>query len=1327
MTRELLSPIVSVEVLPAKFGEKCLAPAQWRRHIFAREWGEMLASQRVSKISNFIKDIPNTGFFFPYICTSRDDPLREAEESYPEYEVFTKYSLKKKRMFVGLPSGYDAILVGDPIRGVIPPPMISSCYFSPPRAGSIIYEDLDVGKYSYYSYPQRFYAAPLEIENPSTGYVTYYQGVDIIETRDTNGDIIALPVLAPVATEVNATIAGLPGTYLLIHAIGTDVYEIETTEVVQWDGEKYSSLGGGGRGGRRLLLDYARRNTMLAAQRGGNNYLPLTNGAIGFRVTSSDFVFDAMTQQEVLPTQGNSYTRYTLRTFFREVGINLPPDPSFMFVLQLATPENQLFHLYSHTSVFRIFWGNHYMLEFIPSAGGVGSARFYFFPLGYEIPSEVLEGIEPPVDKFALVGGQRATLAGLYELFHIQSFLPKPKGEIYEFPWVYKVNLNEMDVWSLSRITPGASAEAFYVAVLKGHICLFRYSDLERATKSGEEVRPIFAFNPADYVRRNLGGTEIGQYLIHYFTQHTVPKNSSCWIYACNVNAYFAMCDFTYRGYSIATMPTLVAPSLSLYPQIIESENAFSEEVYYYNPYVLSGLEGTLGVKKLDTTYLSVDSVPWIEPSVPKASEADIKSPALGKPVIPILHFSMSPAARQVWQTAMGVPPFIVCPYEEYHGLTLQTSPISTLSAIVTFPSCQVRNPEVEDTSLMFSAGPPILSGEVKTRHGISGEGEDSGPAWWGGVIPALDMAYSPAFFASWEDYLAHVQALVSSLQSNPISIFDGEVRSFRFPMSPPVLHACDIVVSGIFSVGDTQWINAVDLANLPAELGVGSVVSSVDINIYQLGDSTASVTINLPWNLNVSLSYQGGIISPEDTLALSLPPLLTEILKPYNLIRIRLGYTLTTPLGDGVPTVDATLSHIVFEGVIDSISTRVGEGEAGLRTLTVTVNARDIFSRLSQATTEYEPPLDGWFLPEIIEHHLIQSGISPHRLISLKWFPLGAISSYLLGDNLFVGNADAYLQYYDFPFRVDVGLDVLADAPRYAVGEGQRRMDVIRQAARLAGAQLTLTHMPIPFPAITTFLDFVRASQGYEKFSSVIGAALNVAKEPYTPAAPPPHPPSAGGMYCQVLPVGSYSTIPTWEFRAQMTPAEGIVVSNDVLYSVPVILPTNPIIQGIFSLGWNANAFPLPTTIRIEGQRLTGQPFYYYHYDLWTEVMDRDGYRFKGFRIASVQSRNPNIVDPLQAWLAAWRAFLQQGYFPPIVCNLTVFGIPTLSPAHLVKITPPLRIVSREGAIAAIPQVGIQYWVVDSVQYRFAAGAVPTMSVNLRAPHTFISGLFGM
>ena len=1333
MSKELLSPLVSVEVLPAKFGEKCLVPAQWHRHIFAREWQDMLSTLRVSKISNFIKDIPHTGFFFPYLCTSRDDPLRQAEENYPEYEVFTKYALKKKRMFVSPPTGFDAILVGDPIRGVIPAPMVSSCYFSPPPPNSPIYEDLDLEKYAFYSDTPTL-THSMEVYNPSTGFKTYYYTVDFVETRDNSGNIIAFPVLAPIATEVNATIAGVSGTYLLLHAIGTDVWEAHISKWVSWDGRQYVDAGEGGVVTRKTLLEVAYRNTQLMLQHQstrGATFLPLVPGATGALLRRvdlgggkygwPDYIYDSLTQQPVLAGTGNSYSRYTLKSYVRKVGHFLPPDPSFMFVLQLATPENQLYHLYSHTSVFRIFWGGHYMLEFLPSAGGVGSARFYFFPLGYEVPLSVLDGVVPPVDKFALVGGQRATLAGLYELFHIQAFLPKPKGESYEFPWVYRVSLNEMDVWSLSRITPGASAEAFYIATLKGHICIFRYSDIERATKSGEEVRPIFAFNPLEFVRRNFGGTPLGELLIRRFSYATVPPDSDCWIYGCNVNAYFSMCDFVYRGYSISTMPTLISPDIDLIPAIMEAERQFSDGVFYYNPYVLSGTEEQWGVGKLDAErFFHIPQVPWIEPQVPKATEGEVKTPLVQKPVVPLVHFSMSPAAWDYWRAAMNIPPFFAVCYKETTGLTIQSAPVSTIVAIITSPACQVRNPYRSTTS------PPLFNGVVRTRQIVIGEDEEESYTHWGGVIPSLDMGYSPAYFPNWESYLAHTQALVNTLQHNPIRLVDGEIRSFRFPMSPPVLHACDIVTSGVFSIGDKEWRNAIDLADLPAELGVGSVVSSVDINLHQLGDSSASVTINLPWSLNVSLSAAAGVLTPYDTLALSLPPLLTELLKPYNLIRIRLGYTLLTPVGEGTPSVVTTLSHIVFEGVIDNISARVSEDAAGVRTLSVTISARDIFSRMSFATTEYEPPLDGWHLAEVLEHHMIQSGISPHRLVSYKWFPLGAISSYLVGENLFIGNVDAYLFYYDYPFRVDRGLDVLADAPRYAVAEGQRRMDVVRQAARLSGVALIPTHMPIPFPALDTFLNYVRNSQGYEKFSSVIGNAMSIAMLPHVPSLPPPHPPAAGGLYCQVLPVGSYSTIPTWEFRVKAHPAEGIVISPDVIYSVPVFLPVNPIVEGIFSIGWNANAWPLPTVVRLEGQRLTGQPFYFYHYDFWTEVVDRDGYRFKGYRIAAVQGRNPNIVDPLQAWLAAWRSFLQQGYFPPISCNLTVFGIPTLSPAHLVKITPPLRIVSREGAIKGIPNIGIQYWVVDSVNYRFAAGSVPTMSVTLRPPHTFLTGLFG-
>jgi len=1273
MPKELLSPLVSVDVLPAKDGERVLVPSQWRRHIFAEEWSDMLSMRRVSSVGGITGGFAST-LALTYLCSSADDPARLNEENFPDYP-YKRFSTVRTKFTVQLPDGYDAILVDAPIRGVMPAPVVTNVRIAAPTAAHD-YEDLTPEKYAHEEFILK--NGGIVGLHPTTGLLSLYSSISVIEVPNPDGTKRVYPILQETGRVVELSILGFRGSYLLATPIGVDIYELCTTN---------------GAVARDRLLADAQHNTQLMLSSQGRFFLPTHPGAKYYTVDQNCYVYNALAMRPISEGGGGpnvvpDYRLYTTASLYLETPPSLAPDFSFMFVLQLSTPESQLYHLYSHTSVVRIFFGGHYMLDFVPGgSAGVSSAYFYFFPYGYYVDSDVISGARPVANEFALVGGQAASLSYNYGIFHLGAYPPRPVGERFYSPFVFVKPISEMELWNLSRVSPGATAEAFLVTCLKGHLCIFRYSDLMAATR-GDTVRPIFAFNPLEYVRRHFGADAT---LLQHFSSCVIPSHTSVGMVICNANAYISFADFFWRGYSIATLPTVIAPPIDDYPNIVARTEEREHKVYYYYPTQLVGVAGNPPMKLRDSPMV-MGGASTAPPDITPVSGASVARRLVSPFVYPLVYAYESRAAAELRAAQKGTPSIIAEVYEE-SGVSVGAH-ASTLSVVCSFPS--------EAIAPYFNYTPGVLQNRTRTaQNGFCG------------TIPSLDWGIAPHYFPNWESWESAYRNKIY-LQTEPTVLYEARMPSLRFPLSPPTLHACDLVTVGLFTYGDHNWETATDLAAHLAEAQIGGVVSAVSVTLRGLGESSASITLQIPWQYNILYNLAP---SDSDALILSLPPLLAYLLKPYNLVRIRMGYTLW---GEG--GVVASVSPVVFEGIIDSISARVTEQQAGARTLNVTINCTDIFARLAQSTVEYEPPLDGWFFPDVLEHHLINAGIAPNRISSLLWIPLGALSSFMLGESLFVGNHDAYYAYMDYPFRVDIGFNVLADAPRYQVTPGSRRLDVVRQAARLCGIALYPTPYPIDTSQLTTFLDFVLSSQTYERFMPTLAGLVARMKEPYVPSLIG----GTVGMYVQALPVGSYALRPTWNFYINTTTMpDAALYPPESIFVAKVLLPDSPFVHGVFSLSLDAAAYQLPTLIRVEGRRLSGQPFYYIHHDYWSELVDVDGYRFKGFRIASTTQRNQNIVEPIQALLAAWRAFLSTGYFPPIRCTMSVFGIPNFAPNHLIKVTPPLRIIGHETLIP-FSQYGLQYWVVESVSYSFQAGNLPMAQLTLRPPHAFLVGLIG-
>ncbi len=1291
--RELISPLASVEVLDAQHGERVIIPASYTRHIFHRDYQDLMRLRRISTSGGFAGTIEYNSLGIIHLATTKPAP-QNVQTIFQQYSLAGVYMRDMSALFAEQPVGFDAIVVGDPIRGIIPAPIISSCRFST-FLSSYMEENLFPEKYRYE------FELPQSIRNfkDITGETlhTYYGSISLQTAYDEQGNLYVIPYLSVVGQEIDMFVVtqSLRGSYLLAAPLQTDVVRIMS----------------GGRFVMRDELFSAALNNTRIMLRDKVTVLSEHPAVIKYRIFPTDRRYNPATATWGDPPSPNKeYAEWTLGSFIAQSPPIPIPDYTFMFLIQLNTPLDQRYHLYSMSSVARVFFGNHYMLEFVPSAGGVGKVRFYFFPYGFSVSQNVWYGYEPPVNSAITTYGTSIAAMGLQQEYLLKFLEPKPNGNQYFAPYVFVKEVSEMDVWSLSKITPGATAEGFMVTVLKGHVCVLRYSDIQNAITTGNPVRPILAFNPVEYIHRNFGNTSEGVTLLEYFRGQVIPANTRVGMALYNCSAYISFCDLAWRGASISTKPVMLAPALTPVDNFVSPEEGASSESNYfvYLPYKLVGTSDgrkVVAPKEIPVYGHDITTMPLLTPITGTPPTVTLEEPERYL-IYAVLHQAYKGTAHPDFAPlAAGTPVVEVC-NETIQSTQGGVPPVSAVSLRITIPSSacvtvQCRTRTLGGIFIVDDNGNIIIPLSSTVRLG--------------GVIPSTDLGISPSYFPNDEAWANAWRSLITAQAS---LLYEVKMFSGRYVPSPPVLLAVDLIRAAVFTPGDYQWLNSIDLGALESELGgTTSVIKSINVNmVSEPGGSTAQVVVEIPYDIEP-------IFTPDQNLIISLPPLLRRMLRPYNLIRIRLGYTLMTE-NQFVPT----LSPVIFEGVITNVGAAVAaEGEGGARVLRVTISASDLFQRAALSTTEHEPPIDGWFLPEVVEYQMVNSGILPNRLLSNLWFPLGATASYLIGDNLFVGGAEAYVLYSDYPFHYDIGLKSLVDSPRHQIQSGVRRLDVIKQALRLSGAELIYTPYPIAQPQVNSFLDFVLRALPYEKFSVRVKQALSSAKLPYVSSAgfPPRE-----MLYAQVLPVGSYATRPTWVFTVQQIAIPSIdeMPTTPALLHLPVLLPAQPYVHGIFSLQWENTAWALPTLINVEGERIRGQPFYLTLYDLYHELYNPNTIAFKGFRVSSNVQRNPNIVDPLQAFLAAMREYLRVGYFPPIKATLTLFGMPILGVKHLVAISPALRIFGAEDFIITDPTGGLTFWVVNNITYDWSAESpYPRMTVSLTPPHRFLVGLFGL
>lgn len=1240
-----MTGIVNVSVLPRSEGDICLFPPESFREVFSRDI--YMGGGKV------VEDLISLGRWAG--GTLVVSPLA----------AYTRLASSSNTYTGDQPAGWHALYIEDPIRGVIPTPIITTLRWKkfpsslPNGDPNPYYEDLDPVKVDDVD---RFkLIGGMERKDPDTHLETYYGLVGINEERGKDGKTYCIPVLLPTGFTYEGSWMGLNGNYFQFFAVPSEVYEVTS------NGQKYPY---------RALYDMALMNTAALHQGFEPPYK--------LEVTESDYIYEVPVGDEKI----KSYYQVTIPSMMAISPTIDFPDYTFGFVLGLASPVNQLFALYANISCFRLFWGNHYMLEFIPSPGGE-ITYFYFFPFGYTFNNVVMEGTSYytrlPVDVDALALASVANNLELQRDFRFSYYNPIPNPDYpHTSPYVYIARVEGMSgVWSNVRFTAGESMEGFLIAHIKGHVCIFKWSDIVKGREENATVRPIFTFNPYEYVKRNFGDVE-REFLMGYFSQWTCPPYSHVGFVAYNITGRITFFDLCYLPLTVVTRPFLFSPRWDMMEQLVEHIHArttrdilglIPPSVAYYLLSLPVSLTGS--IEDLQETMKNIQSllpiyrylsatgkvISPLEPSrlgiyygIPYVIPSNVGDGTVeGKPYL--LPPSENTNKEGENEGEEGEKEEVVSSYDTFYYLSRDPG------SGVYFPLTGGEGSEVYDAICGIFWTYPFPLMKVNKRQ--------NSPVF---NPPPIEVGLSPTLFSSPEEYYRYVEELIRSLNGEPLVTWDVSVYGRRFLPRPPVLLGLEVGRMGVLLCADHR--KSLSLSTYANEIGWGSIIQSVSINLTgKLGENTATVILSIPW------------IYSDVPYPVELPPLLREILVPYNHIFIELGYLLD----DGTYSLWGT-----FEGVIRQVSANVSEQEMGLRRLIVTVECNDIGLKIRQATVTEATIIDGWRVDDVLVYTTFSSGLNPLRhVFSLKGFPLGYMTSLLASqDASLPPEKESVLFYRDYTFVN------LIDYPRYVLRRGVSRGEVIETSASLSGFDVLCLPQPLDFGNISDFLSRLILPRigGWE----LVGDAYELGFVP-----------TGRGMVIQTVPTGFYELIPSWEFFIQKIVTEGELPSNilEGLLSVPVFLPSQPYVRGIMSIRWDYGQWLLPTYVTVTGRRLTGQPFTVVFHDVFNEILQPNSPLFRGFRIGDI-SEVPAAFTGLQAVLHALKRYLQTGYVPPLRASMRIVGLPFIMPRQKIALDTPI--------------FGVSEWVVGSVTLNWRAGQLPETQLDLIVPHPFAIGIVG-
>lgn len=1212
-----MTGIVNVSVLPRSEGDICLFPPESFREVFSRDI--YMGGGKV------VEDLISLGRWAG--GTLVVSPLA----------AYTRLASSSNTYTGDQPAGWHALYIEDPIRGVIPTPIITTVRWKkfppllPNGQPNPYYEDLDPVKVDDVD---RFkFVGGHEGVDPSTGLETYYGLIGINEYVDEYGRLFCVPVLLETGYTDEGSWRGLAGNYFQFVVTPSEIHSLCSQGIVY---------------GPKELYDMAYTNT-LTIKAGG---VPLYN----LLISPTDYIYE-------IPVGDKKVSSYYQGTIPSAIALSPTidfPDYTFGFILGLTSPVNQLFALYANISCFRLFWGNHYVLEFIPSPGG-GITYFHFFPFGYTFNSITPEGTRVPVDPDAAVLAAAISGLEIQREFRFKYYDPVPNPDYPLMrPYVYTTVVDGMGgVWSNMRFSPGENVEGFVIAHIKGHVCIFRWEDIRKAREENATVKPLFAFNPYEYVKRNFGGLE-RDFLLSYFSRWTCPPGTKVGFSVYNLTGRISFMDLCYLPMTVVTRPFLFSPRsevLNLLPyekrkRLVgvfppsASKYFFNVDEVVYDDLSLVKNQYRQVLDEMDIYHYGEGTTRAIPPLPPE--DLDIY---YGIPYI--IPSSFSP------DTLDGETPYLMGQlYEVYFYLSRDPGtgvyfPLSGGSPTTT----------VYDALCGVIWTYPFPLFRINT--------------WMGGAVfnpPPLEFGLSPSLFPSFEEYSLYVENFIKSLGGNPLVTWDVTVAGRRFLPRPPVVLGLEVGRMGVFLPADhKKWVSLNALSN---EIGWGSIVQSVSVNLTgRLGENTATIVLSIPW------------VYSDTPYPVELPPILRDLLVPYNHILVELGYLLD----DGTYSLWGT-----FEGVIRSVSADVSERELGMRRLIVNVECSDVGLRLRQATVTEATVLDGWRLHHVLVYSAFAAGLDPTRhVLSFKGIPLGFLTSFLaVQENALPPDRESVLFYRDYTFVN------LIDYPRFILRRGSQRSETVDSVAALSGMEILSLPSPLDYGRAVEFLSRLILPRigGWE----LVGDAYELGFVP-----------TGRGMVIQTVPTGFYELIPSWEFFIQKIVTEGELPSNilEGLLSVPVFLPSQPYVRGVMSIRWDYGQWLLPTYVTVTGRRLTGQPFTVVFHDVFNEILQPNSPLFRGFRIGDV-SEVPAAFTGLQAVLHALKRYLQTGYVPPLRASMRIVGLPFIMPRQKIALDTPI--------------FGVSEWVVGSVTLNWRAGQLPETQLDLIVPHPFAIGIVG-
>jgi len=1197
---------------------------------------------------------------------------------------------------IGIQSpAFTGIFIGDPINAYIPAPLL--VYLGSPM------DQYPVSKYNYY--PNLY---PYAIASPDKDEST--PGVFRVIKRP---EILAFqfPELPPFRGMMNFSLGSRAKIFPVMEIIPKKV-SVETVNM---------------RDGSRSHLSINFPKAMISwldfVLKGQDAFTGLT-GVLTQIDTTKSVVVDGP-RAEILTTTEEGITSELADGYF--VGMYLDwhsgkgavlqdnfKDFTFGFqILPIAPIFQQVVALKRIMSVIRVFWGGYYMIEILPER-----TTFYFFKDGYTVPSDptiptrIFLPSENPIYKLASKYG------GIYSLFFALKYLrPVVNGDPFP-PNVFIQPIDNMSFpWGSTGIQPAGRYDLYIIMHIRGHVCIFSYSNFLNAITTGEKVEPLFVFNPLEYIYRNFGEEEARRWWQQNgYAIARADAPPKMWFF--NVAADVFIPYFEYLDTAISTKPSFIIPQNVPLPTFQNYTH------FHYTKVAPSGIfmKGTV-----NPPTLNVPEIPMVlslsEPVSPYLNFPLPSAIVYGDEVNPV-YFSiddpsgvvLTKGVYRAYAPSSPDPNFvgmrlyaIPSPHPDYPFLVEHVVISDDVKKYIvgevsgTTPQGMLRKEDLLMTSVVFRTSVRDALTEQTYWGEISGFKPTPRERAAGAPLsPTIDGEAGPFI-----DYLDLSNPKQIVLKPSPIlprpPVFVG-ADIFRMP----------IVAESLLSPPSITFISPPPRGS-PVDTGVEEITVTL---VDNMGGNTASVRVV------VDESLYGQIIGvqPVETITEGFPPYLSFPQLPgipppskllYRRMVIECGYVMELPNG----VIEGVL-YPVFDGIVSGVSVTGARETSSGRQIELTIKGSDIYTRLRWVpATGKDPILDNWTPGAFAMWALAAAGLSPLRAKGITGLPLGAPLTWWLGNEQVIGRN--LLGGYGFPIQN------IPESPRAEIGTGSSLGDALERYAGMSGCEIISIPSPsiiLPIIIYRDYLNFIwrqyLMSNEYTQFATSVEEYISETvfqeiggRGNYWLGVP-------WRSTLGIIPAGYYSPIPSWTLFIgpgdYTTGSLATVRQGEILYQV--VVPEAPFSQGVIEFQLDESIWNLPTQVTVEGQDIFGIPFYYLWADINREVNPFAWY-YGGFRIPRY-ILNPQLMTVKQAKLAALRAYFSGRLFPPktVRVGLSV-GLPFLYPRQTVVLVTSDRLVGS-------PFAGRQLWVIRSVTHTWSAGDTPKTVLDLVVPHWFPIGI---